>query len=370
MKRILSLILVFVLLFALVACGSKDSGQTPTAPTNSSGSGNSSGGSSGANSTGTQPAKKDTLTLKLCMAETAASIPGTRMQQAIDEFNEYADGDVVIEFYPDNQLGSLDDMSEQLMSGAPVMIYTGAADLCKVTAPKMGAVAIPYILTGLYDYTFAQDTQWWAEEVAPDLEKDRVTIVANCSSGYRHFIGSCPIQHVNDVASHVLRMGPNPYLQGFVSIMGGSPTTSTWADNYTLIQAGTIDACEASIDLLWTSSLYEVCDYLSLTGHFTTPANLAMNSDIFELMTADQQAKMLEIFRKAAIGISDDGLAFQGDYLQKFIDSGITVIYPEDIDIAEFQSYMPKLGETLGFSADEISNAVTQIEEVVKKAGY
>ena len=356
MKKLFAMILALAMVLSLAACGQK--AETPTTNTETPAKEE------------TAPAtSKDTLTLKLCCSETSTSALGKNLQWVMEEFNKYADGAVVIEFFPDNQLGSLDDLEEQVASGAPILLSTGAGNLSKF-APHLGILGVPYILSGLYDYMYAPETEWWAENVQPDLDAQNITLLSFQSNGYRHFIGTKPVQHVSDVKSQVLRMGPNPQLQGFVSIMGGSPTTSSWSDNYTLIQAGTIDGCEAAIDLLWTSSLYEVCDYLSLTGHFTTPSSVMCNTDIWNMLTADQQDKLLELFNQLAINVSDEMIASEQDYIKQFEEAGTTVIQPEDIDIDEFKSYMPKLCEQLGYDSAEVTEAVEQISALATKAGH
>ena len=360
MKKFFALVLALTMALSLVACGAKKE-EAPAASAPSTSAPSTSTPSTSAPAKTEKPA--DPLVLKLCCSETATSVLGKNIQWVIDEFNAYADGAVVIEFYPDNQLGSLDDLEEQVMSGAPLLVSDGAGNLGKF-ATKLGILGVPYILSGLYDYLYAPETEWWAENVQPDLDAANIKLLSFQSNGYRHFIGSKPAKTVEDIKSYVWRMGPNPQLQGFVSIMGGSPTTSTWSDNYTLIQAGTIDGCEAAIDLLWTSSLYEVCDYLTLTGHFTTPSSIFCNQDIWALLSADQQEKLLDLFEQMAINVADEMLASEADFIQQFVDAGTTVIQPEDIAIDEFKTYMPKLCESLGYDAAEVEEALNQIAAI------
>ena len=364
MKKVLSIILVLAMVLCMAACGGKETASS--APAASTPAASTPASSSAAPAA---PAEEthDPLTLKLCCSETETSVLGKNLQWVVDEFNKFSDI-TTIEFYPNNQLGSLDDMEEQVSSGAPLMVSDGAGNLGKY-AEHLGILGVPYILSGLYDYMYAPQTDWYKQNVQGDLDANNITLLSFQSNGYRHFIGSHAIQHVSDVASTVLRMGPNPQLQGFASIMGGSPTTSTWADNYTLIQAGTIDCCEAAIDLLWTSSLYEVSQYLSLTGHFTTPSSVFMNTDIFNMLTAAEQAKLLELFNQLAINVSDEMIASEADYIKQFEEVGTNVIYPEDIDIDEFKSYMPKLCASLGYDEAEVQEALDQIAAAAKADG-
>ncbi len=352
MKKLFAIVLTLAMVLSLAACGGKEEAPAaPAAPAAPS--------APAAPAAPSAPAK-DPIMLKLCCSETATSVLGQQLQIVMNEFNEYAAGSVVIEFFPDNQLGSLDDLEEQVASGAPILLSTGAGNLSKF-APKLGILGVPYILSGLYDYMYAPQTDWWASNVAPDLEAQNIKLLSFQSNGYRHFIGSQPAATVQNVKDYVWRMGPNPQLQGYVTIMGGSPANNAWSDNYTLIQAGTIDGCEASIDLLWTSSLAEVCDYLTLTGHFTTPSSVMCNLDIWGLLTTDQQDKLLELFNQLAINVSDEMVASEAEYVQNFVDAGTTVIYPEDIAIDEFKAFMPKLCEELGYDAAEVEMAVEQI---------
>ena len=51
--------------------------------------------------------------------------------------------------------------------------------------------------------------------------------------GYRHFISTFEINSAEDCKGHIMRMGPSGAAQGFITVMGGNPTTTTWAgENY------------------------------------------------------------------------------------------------------------------------------------------
>jgi TRAP-type C4-dicarboxylate transport system substrate-binding protein len=300
------------------------------------------------------------LTIKFACSETAESIIGTHAWAAWKDISEKTKGEIKVEFFPNNSLGSIKDTNEQVMGGAPIAMFNGIADLA-VFVPEVGVAAIPYAMTDLYDMLYLGKTQWMANLEGKFAAKN-LKLISYGSSGFRHFVGKAKVATVDDVKKSVLRMGPNPILQGFAKIMGGSPTTSTWSDNYTLMQAGSIDACEASVDLLWTSSLAEVSKYLSLTGHFITPNAISINLKIWNSIPDIYQKIILRRLEEASKTICDQLYAKQDEYIQKFKEKGIIVIEPKDIDIAGFQSYMPKLMESLGYKGSELNTILTQIK--------
>ena len=98
------------------------------------------------------------------------------------------------------------------------------------------------------------DTEWWDTTTAELAENANIQIFAVGTLGYRHFIGSKPVTSPDDVKKMTIRMGSD-LMRNWIAVMGGSPASGAWADNYSNIQTGVFDACEATLDLLWSELL-------------------------------------------------------------------------------------------------------------------
>ncbi|MFT6141486.1 MAG: TRAP-type C4-dicarboxylate transport system substrate-binding protein [Psychromonas sp.] len=59
--------------------------------------------------------------------------------------------------------------------------------------------------------------------------------------------------------------------------LGAAPTPMSFTELFTALQQGTVDGQENSIPVITTSELYEVQDYLTLTGHVYSSAVILMS---------------------------------------------------------------------------------------------
>ena len=97
------------------------------------------------------------------------------------------------------------------------------------------------------------------------------------------------------------------------------------------------DACEATLDLLWSSSLYEVCDYLCLTGHSVNPNISIMSAENWNAIPAEYQQIITEVMEKTMAAIYDETVANESTIIENFKSKGVEVI--DGIDKSKFAPY-------------------------------
>lgn len=335
MKRLFALLMAMVMVFGLVACGSKPAEETK-APE--------------AEVAETQAAAVETeaaaevepLTFKVAYAETEDSIFGQVINAAFAEITEKTNGRLVFEIYPGNQLGSITDVLEQQVAGAPLICSMGFDNLGD-TVPDFAPASFPYVFNDLYEVQALAKSDWIANIEAQLVEKS-IQPLCYGAIGYRHFISTFEINSAADCKGKTMRMGPSGAAQGFITVMNGTPTTSTWADNYSLLQTGVIESCEAPLSLLLSSSLGEVCDYLALSGHFVNPFSLTMNPIFWNQISAEDQAIVKDTLAAACVEMADQAMAMEAEFVEEFKAQGVTVTEP---DKATFGAVVPKLFELL-----------------------
>lgn len=203
------------------------------------------------------PAAAEALTFKVAYSESEDSIYGEVINAAFDEITSKTEGRVAFDIYPNNALGSITDMLEQMRAGAPMICSMGFDNLGDVVS-DFAPASFPYVFNSLYEVQALAKSDWIAG-IESELVKQDIQPLCYGAIGYRHFISTFKIEKAADCAGHIMRMGPSSAAQGFITVMNGTPTTSTWADNYSLLQTGVIESCEAPLSLLLSSSLNEVC---------------------------------------------------------------------------------------------------------------
>ena len=324
MKKIIALVLAMLMALSLVACG---------------------------NTAGQDEAGGDTaehlmsspLTLKVSYTENPDTAIGTVMPAAFEKITEMTNGDLKFEIYPSSQLGTNADVLEQIANGAPI-IQTAGYDNMAAYCDSCVPLAIPYVFQNTDEVIAFANTEYF-EKVVADLTNVGYVPLCSGTLGVRHFISTKPITCADDIKGMIVRMGASNPCQSFVTVMGGTPTTTAWADNYSMLQSGAIEACEASIDLLWSSSLYEVCDYLCLSGHLSTPFMFVMSPTFYDQIPAEYQEIMKSVLNDACAEVATKLNTDAATYVQKFKDAGVTVC--EDPDINSFTAVLPDLFDYL-----------------------
>ncbi len=359
MKKVLAIILVLAMTFALVACGKKAETPAPAASTPAASTPASSGSSS--TPAPAPAAEKPQLTIKWSCSENEDTLVGKTMKAALEEIVEKTDGNITFEYYFSNALGTLPEYMEQMLSGSPIRC-SGGIDTASEDCHDIMPASFPYTYEDINEIFALQKTNWW-ENAKKSLASEHIAPVALTAYGYRNFVGNVKVEKADDLKGHIVRMGPATMAQTFMSVIGASPTTSTWSDNYSLIQNGTIDLCEASTDLLWSSSLQEVSKYLNLSGHFITPAILMMNDECFAQL-GEYQSLYCETISKHLDAMVASTVDIQTEYVQKFKDAGVEIV---NTDKSSFAPYLPELYKALGFDPNIYNELRSDIEAAKKK---
>ena len=369
MKKIIALLLAAILVFTLAACGKKEAAPatTPAQSSGTSSSGSSSSGSSASSGSQSAAAASDHLldkpmTFKVSFTENPDTAVGQIMPPAFEKISEMTNGDLLFEIYPSSQLGTNTEVMEQITNGAPII---GAAGYDNMSAFVESCIpyAIPYVFENTDEVcAFAKTAAF--ESLAQDMTAAGYVPISSGTLGVRHFISTFEITKAADVKGHIMRMGAANPCQSFITVMGGSPATSAWADNYSMLQSGQIESCEASIDLLWSSSLYEVCDYLCLSGHLSTPFMYVMSPDFWNQIPGEYQKIIKDVMSDATAELAAKLNGDASGYVQKFKDAGTKVC--ENPDIASFTSYLPALFDYLNIPTSKYDEIRKSIDEAMK----
>lgn len=325
MKKMLAVLLSLALTLGLAACAAGNPPADSSAPPQAS---------AGDDSSEPVHLLSSPMTFKVATSQSATGIWVPMMEKAYEKITQLTHGDLQFVIYPNSELGSNIDCVEQILAGAPMILGCGFDTLTDYS-DKFAVASAPYVFQDSSEvFTLAQ-SDWWPAANAELEQEANIKVFAVGSLGYRHFISTKPIRSVSDIPTMVVRMG-SALNRDWITVMGGAPTSSTWADNYASLESGIFDACEATLDLLWTSSLYEVCDYLTLSGHSINPNISIMNEDTWNTIPAEYQQIITEVMEQAMADMYDEVVASEQSFIDQFKEKGVEII---QVDKAEFAAY-------------------------------
>lgn len=274
------------------------------------------------------------------------------------------DGSLVIELFPDSQLGNKTDLIDQMLLGEPVMTLADGAFFADYGVPDMGIVFGPFLFENWDQCWTLIESDWWNEQCAQLEALGLKMVAANWAYGARHTLTTKQVKTPADLAGLQIRVPTNQIQTKGFEYLGATPVGMSLGDVYTALQQGTIDGGENPLSTLYGRKHHEVAKFLCLDGHVLNFTNWVCSADWFNSLTAEQQTLLLETGKEA--GIYNNQLQAEADayYMDLMVKEGVTVYEPTAEDIKAFQD------AALGFYSDKdvTANWTPDLYNTVKAA--
>ena len=244
------------------------------------------------------------------------------------------DGNVNIEIYPNSALGSGKETYEQARAGANVGATIDPGYLSDYV-PDIGVLNGPYLVETPEQFNKILETDWYKDIEQQVYDQGLKILMLNGYFGPRNVITDKPVRTPADLAGVDIRCPPNVmWLETFKAI-GASPVSLAWAEVYSGLAQGVVDAAEAPLGSIWGAKLHEPKKVISMTGHFKAFVGVALGTKYWETLPADVQQILEEEAERAGDKLTELTLASIEEFKDKFRAEGCTII--EDVDIKAFQ---------------------------------
>ena len=172
------------------------------------------------------------------------------------------DGSIVIELFPDSQLGNKTDLIDQMLLGEPVMTLADGAFFADYGVPDMGIVFGPFLFENWDQCWTLIESDWWNEQCAQLEALGLKMVAANWAYGARHTLTTKQVKTPADLAGLQIRVPTNQIQTKGFEYLGATPVGMSLGDVYTALQQGTIDGGENPLSTLYGRKHHEVAKFL------------------------------------------------------------------------------------------------------------
>ena len=181
------------------------------------------------------------------------------------------DGQINVQFFPDNQLGQEIDVINSVKLGVIDMMVSGTSIAANLV-PLVGVYDLGYLFESYPQQTKALDAGA-AQPVADALLKGaNIRLIAWAYNfGARSVLAKKPVHEPADLAGLKIRTLPNPIITECLRLMGAAATPLAFGEIYTALQAGVLDGLEHDPPTIVASKFYETAKFYSLTEHIYSP---------------------------------------------------------------------------------------------------
>lgn len=208
--------------------------------------------------------------------------------------------EVIIKVYSSGQLGKGErELLEGLQLGTIDLAVTATGPVSNF-APGMGVVDLPFLFKDPEHVDKVLDGPV-GRELLDGLESANIKGLAFFENGFRNFTNSRrQLIKPEDFEGLKFRTMENPIHLASVRQLGAQAVPMSWGEVYTSLQTKVIDGQENPIAIIHAYKLFEVQKYLSLTGHFYSPAPLSMSLRRFNQLKPARQKLFLRSALEAA----------------------------------------------------------------------
>ncbi|WP_413282621.1 TRAP transporter substrate-binding protein [Vibrio sp. MA40-2] len=245
-------------------------------------------------------------------------------------------GEVEIELYPNNALGSPPEVLEQVIMGVVDMSLSGQDQLAK-HVPLFDTVSIPFSLSNAEHADRVLDGPF-KEWATPELDKIGLVYLSSWDWGFRQLTNSVrPILTPDDVKGLKIRTPPAMTYQAAMEAIGANVQTISFSELVMAMRQGVVDGQENPIGVIYNLKLYESQKYISIINYLYSSMVHVVSKDAWEQLTEEQQKIVSEESDSARLLMRKLSREEELKQIEAMREKGIVIDEP---DLAPFQAMM------------------------------
>ena len=295
------------------------------------------------------------------------NLDGQYAQYFADKVNELTNGEIVVEVYPNSQLGTLQEQVEMLSAGTIQFHHTTWGALSALYQ-DVEVLDTPYLCATVEDSIKLNDIKNSPIMQKFDQalqEKANVKILCSIYGGSRMLTCTFPVYSPADLKGVKVRALPSPVYITAVEGMGAIPVAIDWADTPTALATGVAQGQENPPSTTYNAKLQESQDYIMETRHIMATGPILMNSTAFNSLSPEHQKAIEDAAYDTWEKYNQIGIDSESEYIEKLCDEGMTFITADDglkvdefkksVDAlvaktyAQYEPYYEEISEFLGY---------------------
>ena len=219
-------------------------------------------------------------------------------ERMAEKLPEATDGELTLAIFPAGQLGTEQEMFQQLSTG---LLDAGlmTAAITSLRAPSLQGWFTPYLFPDVTAAIAAADTPA-AQEMLGELDRAGLHGMGYTFAGMRHILmRDEPATDIAALQNKKIRIVPFPAMKVWWQAVGAVPTPVNLTEVYQALQTGLLDGVDIDLDALVGLKFQEVAHDLTLTSHMPFPAVMVVSDMSWSGLSAEEQAAFEQVVAEA-----------------------------------------------------------------------
>ena len=236
-------------------------------------------------------APDQTTYVKLALNQTETHPSYVALDNFAERFSERTDGRWDIDIFPNEQLGSQQEVLQFVSSGAIEMAIVSGTQLENLNK-DFQVLNMPTTFSDVEHqmHVIRQD------EIVGDLfdslaASNNISVIGGFTQGSRSvYTSDSPVLTPEDLHGRKIRVQESDMHIRMIQLMGGSATPLSYGEVYTAIQSGVLDGAENNEVSYVTQKHNEVAPFWSYTNHLVGLDYMIMRTDLRKAMSPEDRA--------------------------------------------------------------------------------
>jgi tripartite ATP-independent transporter DctP family solute receptor len=251
--------------------------------------------------------------------------------------SEKSGGKISVAIYPSTQLGGERELMDGMQMGSVEMAIFGLNFAFVRLSKEFGLIPAYFLFKSQDHYRKFMEGTMGKSIRDMILQKREVRVLALANRGPRHITSKAPIRTPEDLRGIKIRIPEQSIYIDCMKALGANPTAVPFTELFTALQQGIVEAQENPLELIYSSTFYEVQKYISLTAHQNSAYLYYVSEKFFKTLPSDLQPIVVNAAVEAARFQDDLQTKEETTLLTLLKEKGMVVIQP---DRASFESRM------------------------------
>ena len=224
---------------------------------------------------------------------TAKGAAGQVFVQLVQEKVKAANAGLVIDYFPNGELGGDADLLRQAQKGYIAIMLCQTAPVVSFI-PEVAVFDLPIVFArydgDTIDAVLNGDSQFH-KKMSEAYERAGLHLLGFMQNAtYRLATANRDIRTLTDFKGLQIRTMENKNHMDFWTAIGAAPTPLPWAELYISLQNGTVNAQENAADTCVGAHFEEVQKYLACTNHILYCNQICINDKIYKALSPEHRA--------------------------------------------------------------------------------
>ncbi len=276
---------------------------------------------------------------------------GSALHAAAVKFSEQVEerskGKLKVTVFPDQQLGSDDQMLEMAREGKLDFLLTPTAKLSSAV-PAMQYADLPFYFAGreeLYAMLDGEPGRLLLSKLGT-IDLVGLTFWEN---GFKQFTANKPIRSPQDFARLRVRTMKSPLIADQFSSLGAQPIPIDFHATYQALKDGAVDAQENPLVAIVGMRFHEVQKHLTLSNHAYLGYVFSASKQVFETLSPEMREIVQRTARELTVWEREETLRQESELITKVLAAGVQIHNLTAEERQRFAEQMAPIVDKFGF---------------------